>query len=171
MLKNFQKESRYKVKNLYVCLVFASSFAIVGCGEKNPETNSASTNTVPQVAPKVVEPKVVTIPEKGFIGAVYMGKDLNGKTKEEYFLELQGAEIVKVLDGYVYGKDTSGGERWYLLIGDNLPRITCLQETPEAKQVVVDLKKKVFATVTGKFDYIANNALNLKNCTISDIRE
>ena len=151
--------------------IFTTSLALIGCGDKNSDTANSSSNVVPQAAPKVIEPKVVTIPEKEFIGAVYMGKDINGKTKEEYFLELQGAKVVKVLDGYVYGKDTSGGNKWYLLIGDNTPRIYCLQETQEAKQVIVDLKKKVFATVTGNFDYIANNALNLKNCTLSDMRD
>ena len=147
-------------------LLSVLSAMLVGCGDKQSSATSNPNSVLPQATPKVV-----TIQEKGFIGAVFFGKDSNGKTKEEYFLELQGAEIVKVLDGYVYGKDTSGGERWYLLIGDNTPRIYCLQETQEAKQVIIDTKKKVFATITGRFDYIGNNALNLKNCTLSDLRD
>jgi hypothetical protein len=171
-LEFISPESEFQMKKIYsIFLVFICSMLMVGCGEKNSTASNNTTNVVPQASPKVVEPKVVTIPEKGFIGAVFMGKDSNGKTKEEYFLELQDAKVVKVLDGYVYGKDTSSGSGWYLLIGDNAPRIYCLQETPEAKKVIVDLKKKVFATITGNFDYIANDALNLKNCSLSDMRD
>ena len=47
-------------------------------------------------------------------------------SKEEMLFAMEDA-LVKLVNARLYGKDTSN--RWLLLIGDNTPRIVCIQET------------------------------------------
>ncbi|MDA8875478.1 hypothetical protein N9I60_02840 [Planktomarina temperata] len=88
-------------------------------------------------------------------------------SKEEMLFAMEDS-LVKLVNARLYGKDTSN--RWLLLIGDNTPRIVCIQETKEAKRYVIALKNKIpQATVTGKWWKNINNVVYLENCTVEGL--
>ena len=88
-------------------------------------------------------------------------------SKEEMIYEMEGA-TVKLVNARLYAKDTSNG--WYLIIGDNTPRVLCEQKTKAAKRYVVALKKILpKATVTGKWKYMSSNRVYLENCTVDGL--
>lgn len=128
-----------------------------------PNGSISSSNSTDSVRPSG---KTVTINEGKFSYSLFAGADEDGKTKEAWLLDLDGAKKVKVVNAFVYGKDTSGSS-WDLLIGDNTPRIICQQETKEAKQVVANMTKKMSdATLEGDYSMFSGNKLYLKNCFI-----
>ena len=76
--------------------------------------------------------------------------------------------MVKLVNARLFAKDTSN--RWLLIIGDNTPRIVCIQETKEAKRYVMAFKNTIpQATVTGKWWKNINNIVYLENCTVEGL--
>jgi hypothetical protein len=107
-----------------------------------------------------------TIDAMDFSYALFAGADTNGKKKEAYLLEIQDTKV-KLINAFVYGKDTSSESAWKLLIGDNTPRIICEQKTKESKMVIANLDKKLAdATLEGDYSRFSGNILYLSNCSL-----
>jgi cytochrome c5 len=138
--------------------------------EKAAAEKAAAEKAAAEKAPAekaAAESSTVTIDAMDFSYALFSGDDGKGKSKESYLLDLSDAKNVRLINAFVYGKDTTSGSTWSLLIGDNTPRIICQQSSKQAKKVVVNLTKKLSnATVEGEYVDFELNRLILRDCKI-----
>lgn len=137
---------------------------LTGCGDKPQSSTPTASPTAAYTPPQKTE---VVVDAMDLSYAMFAGNDGKGKNKDVYFLEMEGNRV-KLVNAFVYGKDTSDSSVWLLLIGDNTPRILCQQRSKEGKMVVANLDKKLSnATVVGDYDSVMGNKVYLKECTIT----
>jgi len=147
-------------------LVILMFFGISACSNKSEPSTSASKENSESKPDVKADEKVLSFNAMDFSYALFAGADTNGKTKEQYLLDIEGSKRIKLLGAFVYGKDTSG-DPWSLLIGDNTPRIICEQQSKEAKMVIANLTGKLSeATINGDYKTFTGNKLYLTNCAI-----
>lgn len=153
------------MNNMHKLLTSAlTTFVAVGlisCGDRSSGIAShATASTEPHKIDSV------TIDADSFTHALYVGQDMAGRKKEDYVAELKNAAHVKVLNAYVYQKDTSS-DQWLLVIGDNSPRIICQQKTRESKVSIKKLDTPIsHGVVEGDFDSFNGNRLYLNDCLV-----
>lgn len=144
----------------HLIYVAIGALALSGCGSSPPDEQSSTASEENQVS-------VVTIDGGKYSAAAYQGKDEDGKTKEEYLIDLSPGVLVNVTNAPITSKDTSSTP-WSFGMGySSTPHIVCKQEEPEAKKVLLSLTKKIWgATVIGTYTDTYDDVIYLKNCTV-----
>jgi len=147
------------MKKLYA--VCALVLLLVGCGKSEPTAAPSQNSTQIQSAPK----KEVVINGMDLAYALWKGDDGNGKTKEVYFLEMEGNMVV-LTKALIGAKDTNDSSVWYLGIGEpKVPKILCEQRSKEAKMLVANFTNVIYdATVVGEYDRVSDGKVYLKDC-------
>jgi hypothetical protein len=145
--------------------VTAAALALSGCGSSSSDDQAGSAGQ------EASQERVITINGGLYSAAAYQGKDENGKTKEEYLIDLVPGILVNVVNAPITSKDSSG-DTWEIGMGySSSPHIVCEQSTPEAKRVVVGLPLMMGATVKGTYTSTYSDVIHLKNCTVEAPRK
>jgi hypothetical protein len=104
-----------------------------------------------------------TVEGDDVISAVGMGQTSDGKSLDMLLLEMEG-NTIHLKSAFVFTTQTEGTS-FYVGVGDNVPRLICVQKSKEKRLAAMQTVKNVGSyNIVGNFDVYTSGVIYLTEC-------
>lgn len=104
-----------------------------------------------------------TVDGEDVITAVSMGQTSDGKSLDMLLLEMEG-NTIHLTSAFVFTTQTEGTS-FYVGVGDNVPRLICVEKSKEKRLAAMQTVKNVGSyNIVGNFDVYTSGVIYLTEC-------